>query len=266
MVLARALRDAHEEARSLAPVGEAWTRDPRSTWDALLAGLSVWRARVDVRAEELLQEFDPRTSTELLPEWEAAVGLPDECLPAPASLAERRGLVVSRLVGEGGGSRAFFIALARAVGFEVTITEGVGSPFRMGVGRMGDRIGGELEFFTWTVNGPETAIRRAAMGSFRMGDPLASWGNELLECVIQRAAPAHTLVLFSYEASGGPTTCWITVLDENGAAVAVYEVGTSLVFLDELGQSVQVVVTPGGTVEVLDENGAPVDVPVTCAP
>jgi uncharacterized protein YmfQ (DUF2313 family) len=32
----------------------------------------------------------------------------------------------------------------------------------------------------------------------RVSDPLAAWGNTLLECVMRRLKPAHTTLLFSY--------------------------------------------------------------------
>jgi len=256
--IARALTDALEEARGLVPVGEAWPRDPRSTWGKLLGGISTWRGRLEVRAEDLVRESDPRTTVELLPEWEAEVGLPDACLPAPASIAERRALVASRLVGEGGGSRAFFIALAAAVGYSVTIEEGASSPARCGVARCGDSLGGELLDFVWTVRSPFTFVREARCGSARCGDPLRSFGNELLECVIERAAPAHTLVLFVYDGE-----CYLTILDEFGAPVYVDLAGENLLVRDEFGNVVSVPI-PDGELLVYDEFGNPVRITVTC--
>jgi len=258
VVLARTLADALEEARALVPVGSAWPRDPRSTWDKLLAGVSSWRGRLEVRAEDLLLESDPRRANELLAEWEDAVGLPDACLPVPASLAERRALVTSRLVGEGGGSRAFFLELASAIGYQVSIEEGVSDPARCGIARCGDDLGGELLDFTWTIRSPFTFLREARCGTARCGDPLRTFGNELLECVLSRAAPAHTLVLFVYDG-----TCVLAILDETGAPVLVNLVGENLVVRDEFGAWVTVPLT-GEELVVYDEAGAPVRITVTC--
>lgn len=256
--LARALRDAQEEARALAPRGEAWSEDDRSTWVRLLAGLSTWRARSDVRASELLEESDPRTASETLADWEEALGLPDECLPEPGSVSERRALVISRAVGIGGGSRRFFVQLAAAIGAPVTITEGDGEAFRAGAGRAGDDLGTELQNFVWTVHAPATLVREARAGQLRAGDPIRTFGSELLECVIRRAAPAHTFVRFAYAG-----TCHLEVLDHTGAAVRVDLVGQTLLVQDEAGNTVAVPLTEGELL-VYDENGHPVRISIDC--
>lgn len=258
--LARALRDSAEEARALLPQGEAWTRDPRSNLGKLLAGLAAWRAKADVRGSDLLIESDPRTTTELLTAWEEAVGLPDECLPAPQSISERRALVISRLIGQGGASRAFMVALARAIGFEVTVTEGVGTVFRVDENRVEDSLGTEFEDFVWTVTAPFTLVRDFTVDSSTVGEPLRTFGNQLLECVLRRANPAHTFVRFVYASA-----CWVTVYDEAGYPVQVQQTGANIVAFDENGNPITVAIVEGHVV-VLDENGLPVDVPIVCAP
>lgn len=45
----------------------------------------------------LATEIDPRTTTELIGEWERAVGLPDACLPSSGTIDERRQWVMWRL-------------------------------------------------------------------------------------------------------------------------------------------------------------------------
>lgn len=259
MVLGRALADALGEARALVPVGSAWPRDPRSTWDKLLAGVSSWRGSMEVRVEDLLVESDPRSTNELLADWEDAVGLPDECLPVPASVAERRALVSSRLVGEGGGSRAYFLQLATALGYTVSLEEGQSDPARCGVAVCGDDLGGELLDFVWTVRTSITLVREARAGSAQCGDPLRSWGNDLLECVLSRSAPAHTLVLFLYDGE-----CYLTILDETGADVFVEIAGTNLLVHDENGAVVTIPLTEDEEILVYDENGDPVRITVTC--
>ena len=52
--------------------------------------------------------------------------------------------------------------------------------------------------FVWQVNAPEASIVEFDAGRSSAGEPLRSWGNELLECVINRLKPAHTYVLFAY--------------------------------------------------------------------
>lgn len=259
MGLSRALSDALDESRALLPVGSAWPRDPRSNLDKLLAGLSTWRGRLEVRAEDLLQESDPRTTSELLPDWEDAVGLPDECLPVPGSIAERRALILARLVGEGGGSRAFFESLARAIGYTVTIEEHESDPARCGVARTGvGRCGGDLWDFVWSVRSPLILVRLARCGVARMGDPMGTFGDALLRCVMERAAPAHTLVRFVADG-----LCYLVILDGDGDPVHVELAGTNLIVRDELGALVMVPI-PDEVLVVYDESGDPVSITVTC--
>lgn len=259
MVLARSLARALEESQALIPPGEAWSRDPRSVQTRLLAGLSGLRAAVEERGLDLVEESDPRTTDELLSDWERALGLPDECLPDPETTAERRTLVTARAVGVGGGTPDHLRALLREAGFEtVQVVEQVGTPAVCGVAKCGDPIGPGLETLAWTIIAPLTTVRQAACGTARCGDPLAWWGNEVLECVVRRVTPAHTLAVFSYLES-----CWFVVLDENGDPVQITTVADALQVFDEAGAPVSIPIT-SDSIEVLDENGDPVAVAITC--
>ena len=258
MVLVRALHDAHQEMRDLLPTGRAWPKGPRANLNLLLSGLSASRAALEVRSEDLIEESDPRTTSEMLEDWERVLGLPDACLPEPQSLAERRALITSRLVGLGGATPDHFIALASQAGYEVTITEGVGAPAKAGQAAAGDPCGPGLQSLVWTVTSASTTVRTAKAGQAKAGDPIATWGNDLLECVIERASPAHTLVLFAYLVG-----CRILILDELGNAIELQVVGDDLIVLDEHGA---MVVIPGaaGAMSITDENGDPVGVAINC--
>jgi uncharacterized protein YmfQ (DUF2313 family) len=67
---------------SLLPEGPALPREPDSRLMRLLRMPAAELAAVDARGDVLLAEADPRVTAELLPEWEAAFGLPDSCSPA----------------------------------------------------------------------------------------------------------------------------------------------------------------------------------------
>ncbi|MHC1700274.1 MAG: hypothetical protein AB9900_04730 [Humidesulfovibrio sp.] len=41
-------------------------------------------------------------------------------------------------------------------------------------------------------------MRYFSVGQSCVGEPLASWGDELLECTVRDRAPAHTIVQFAY--------------------------------------------------------------------
>lgn len=185
--------DFHALLIDLLPRGPAWPR---------IAGTVLWNfwfvpadeyAAVMASDCHLLAESYPCGAVALLPEWEATVGLPDVCTQAywPVPVDQQQELVCAKLAARGGQSRAYFIALAAAYGFTVTITEH--PPWRLGLERLcptggAGAIGpvGACQFW-WAVN-------VQAVGPFEPA---------VLECVIRRAAPAHTVVTFTYDVELG---------------------------------------------------------------
>jgi uncharacterized protein YmfQ (DUF2313 family) len=171
-------------------------------------------AEVHERARDLDRELDPRGAEELLPEWEAFLGLPDACVGEVDGLSQRRAAVVSRIAETGGQTPEYFVELAARFGFEVQVVEHVvattgwatagqametdGNPALCGTATCGDQLGLMLGWSaTWDVVASNFSEQAATAGS-SVGLPLRTWGNALLECVIRRAAPAHTLVRFLY--------------------------------------------------------------------
>lgn len=183
------------QLRALLPTGPAWPDGPGTVWDRVLTPLAATLGDLDGRAADLAGEADPRATLELLAEWERDCGLPDSCSGPAVGIEARRREVIGALTGRPGGqSRAFFIALATAYGFTVTITEFdphtcehacehpvYDAPWR----------------FTWRLNAPAETIGELTCAS-DCETPLRWWGNRLLECVIRRRKPAHTTVLFGY--------------------------------------------------------------------
>jgi uncharacterized protein YmfQ (DUF2313 family) len=198
----------------LLPPGIGWPRDEDSVLMRVVGGLtSIW-GFVDGRiADWIEREADPRTTVEMLRDWETAFGLPDACLSEPLSVADRQRVLVQRMTIEGGQSRQFFIDLAAEIGYEIDIKEY--RPFMVGIDRAGDnrkyiapgvlgdwpaQIGDPDMRFVWTVN-----VHHARLTWFRAGSGQAGVDPHLrigiasdLECIIRRWKPAHTVVVFSY--------------------------------------------------------------------
>ena len=65
----------------LLPPGDALPREAGSRVERLLTVPAAELARVDGRVEALLVESDAARTTEMLTDWERALGLPDECYP-----------------------------------------------------------------------------------------------------------------------------------------------------------------------------------------
>lgn len=70
---------------ALLPPGPAW-----SASDPAIAGAAPSLTRVHQRADALMRELDPRTTTELINRWERLCGLPDECIPAGTQTLRQR--------------------------------------------------------------------------------------------------------------------------------------------------------------------------------
>ena len=182
------------QLQALLPQGPAWPRDAGATLTRLLHSMADELARVDSRAAQLIEETDPRTTTELLNDWERVAGLPDTCVTAAQATAQRRGALHARLTTLGGQNVSYFIALAASLGYTVTITE-----FRL------HTVEDDVEYplyghpwqFAWQINAPLNTVGTLSVTD-TVADPLAWWGNELLECVIRRLKPAHTHTLFAY--------------------------------------------------------------------
>lgn len=189
---------------ALRPVGPAMVVD-----DPLLLGLSAEFARLHNRLGDLLNESDPRTTNELRADWERAFGLPDTCCSSEQDIIARSAALITKVRGAGSPTPEYFIALAAELGYTITITEL--QPFTVS-GPVNESLNPEAIRYVWQVHSAITSSTRFAVTS-AVNDPLASWGNAILECVINRAKPAHTLVQFIYE---DPLDGWPASARETG--------------------------------------------------
>lgn len=186
-----------EQLKALLPPGRAISRDPGTTIEKLLHGMADEMARLDARGEQLLVEVNPMTTTDLLAEWERVAGLPDKCAGTiEETMQGRRAALASKLSGTGGQSKSYFIAVAAALGYTVTITEF--TPFLAGHSHAGDPLTNGEWAFAWQVNAPAVSQIFFRAGQSTAGEPLASGDNTLLECKMREIKPAHTTVLFQY--------------------------------------------------------------------
>lgn len=201
-LIARSEADHAQLLRQLLPRGAAWNFAPDGTFARLLEALAAEFARIDARVLDLIDEADPRTALETLIDWERVAGLPDACTGAPDNVGERQIALVQKLTSIAGQAPADFIDLAALIGFEIDIEEH--RPLRTGF-RVGDSCRDEAWAFAWTVivqpfDGAGRPV--LALAHFKVGDPVGTrvrgFGSLDLECVIRRAAPSHTTVIFAY--------------------------------------------------------------------
>jgi uncharacterized protein YmfQ (DUF2313 family) len=199
----------------LLPTGPAWPRERTSVLARLLHGLAgVWGV-VDGNAADLLErESDPRATLDLLPDWERAWGLPDDCVAEPLTIGDRQKALVNKMTSEGGQSRAFFYGVAARLGYTIYITEY--APFMCGVSQVGDtrdahgdyrwQIGPPEIRFWWTVHVGDVRLTwfRTGNGGGQVGvDPHLRIALATdLECLFRRWKPAHTDIVFDYSGLG----------------------------------------------------------------
>lgn len=200
--------------RSLLPTGRAWTFEDDSEMVKLLTALSYSYCRVAERGQDLLEELDPRTTYELLSDWERVLDLPGDCPTPPTTIAGRRAAVHGKLLGNGDPTPAMFEEMAAGIGYDITVVSCPYHPFVAG-SVVGDALWNNTNggwSFIWLVE-------------YRTGD-----NDALLEWLIESLCPAHTGVIFVR--SSLPTS-WTEVLnpknftlrsvvnDGNGTWVAV---------------------------------------------
>lgn len=181
---------------SLLPPGPAWTDAEESNLQRLLKGLAVEYTRLDMRANQLRIEANPRLMNELLIARETEAGLPDPCSGLGTTIQARINAVVAKWAERGGQSIQYYADLLNALGFSVDIIEYI--PFRAGRGRSGQPVCSTAWIHYWQVTAAEFTIIYFRSGLSTAGEPLRSWGNFAFECIAQRLKPAHTKLLLFF--------------------------------------------------------------------
>lgn len=189
--------DYLQQLVALLPRGPAWSADEDSVLLERLQGWAATMARIDGRAGDLLVEADPRTTTELLPDWERVAGLPDDCelaFDVVGTEGQRRLALLARLVSGGGMSVPYFQAVIAAMGYVATITEFAETTVDDDVDAA---IVGESWAAAWQVNlASVTLIERTVDDD--VGTALAVSSDGLLECVLARLNRAGATLVFNY--------------------------------------------------------------------
>jgi len=193
-----------QQLRQLLPRGRVWDFAANSVFAGLLGGLAEELARIDARARDLIEDADPRTTLELLTDWERVVGLPDNCSgEAPDNATERQIALHEKLTKRGAQNAAAYVDAAARLGYIIDIEEH--RPFRTG-DRADAWVNSQDWTYVWTVHvRPFDGFLEEAtfIAHLKAGDPcglrLRGFGALSLECVIEHAKPAHTHVLFAYE-------------------------------------------------------------------
>jgi len=193
-------KDYAYQLDELLPRGPIWKRRQGTVLDAFIFALSNELARVNNKAESILDEADPRTSMELLENWFNDWGIPSACLAALAdpSLEEKRKELITKIISSRSLTAEFFKEVAETLGYECeivtysafTVADTVEKPlfgtewntsYAMGI-RVKSQSPTKLFTANWTVD-----------------QPLAVWGDQLFECLMRELIPAHVIAIFEYQ-------------------------------------------------------------------
>lgn len=196
----REAADYQHQLNALLPPGALWDglrADPNA--QALLGALAEEFARLDARGDVLVAETDPRSTLELLEEWEAWTGLPDACIEEiDWTLQERRSALLARLSGRTGQSVGYLIERAAELGHDVSIREI--RPSLAGALVAGDELSAAHEDRHWIeVTVPVDNTFQFVAGVSVAGDELGYWRPRRLECLFAQIKPAHLGIIWIYD-------------------------------------------------------------------
>lgn len=176
----------------LLPSGPAW-----EGVNPLLDGLAPSLARVHQRAIELMNEIDPARANELIDRYEKLYGLPDSCAPAGTqSLFQRQQRLDAKANVVGGINEQFYREQLDALGYTAVTIEQF-----QNLSQTPYEEWGEFWRYYWRVNIPvdTNIVWQNCMSS--CNSAIRTWGDTVVECVIEKLAPSHTVVVFAYPES-----------------------------------------------------------------
>lgn len=180
----------------LLPPGLALSLEQNDTADLL--GKTAAELQAVVRLDEiLLREVDPRNSILLLDEIENSLGLPDRCSVGGQSQAERQVTAYNKLTDRSGVRRTRYIDIIQQLG----IAQPQIDRFYLHTcnNTCEDAVFDHTDWlFTWSITLDDSAKSTPATCQSDCEEPLESWGNTQIECVLHKEAPAYSNLLIKY--------------------------------------------------------------------
>lgn len=184
------------QLRRLLPRGLAWNFVAGSVADKLLNGLALPGAYVEELSARMIEEADPRTTVEWLPDFERVYGLPD-CSSTSTSLVARRAAVVARINAPIGQTVLALEQVVGAFGLQVQVEQHKLS--LIDEAEIGDYLSDEPWVHTLSIHLPDPPVVLFEADWSGAGDPLVDDARDALECALRSVAPAHAVLQFLYD-------------------------------------------------------------------
>ena len=168
--------------------------------DAVLHSIAIELARIDAKADKVLDEADPRTSFDLLEHWFTDWGIPSACLSALSdpTLEEKRRELNAKILSGSSLTAQFFKDMAETLGYEAEIV--TYSAFTVN-----DSVDKGLYGTEWNtaysmgVKVKAISAQRIFNTTWTVDQPLSVWGDRLFECLMRELIPAHVTAIFEYQ-------------------------------------------------------------------
>lgn len=197
--------DYVQQIKALLPYGLAWNREDVASSFALM--IECWAAefaRIDARVNQLLEEVDPRFCSETFEEWLIQWGVPDPCLELWGAMTAAglvpdvlRKALVQKVSEPGGNTLGFFLRLANSYGYDIAIFDKSQS-FNV-LSYITDPLETKVKphhFVVLVSRGGGSIVWHKTTGT--ADEPIAWWGDKVVECLLRRYCPAHAEIEIGY--------------------------------------------------------------------
>ena len=166
-----------------------------STLRKILIGLASEWLNFRSKINEVSNEYNPKTTTKLIEEWEQFVGIPDNCIPVASTIEQRRLNVLLKLAGINATTEAQFKNVASILGYNIEVSNGVSTstfpltlPFLL--------ISEASAPFTIVITLPSSIQPNGFTLTFPF--TLTSQQPAILDCLFNKLKPANTQLFFRY--------------------------------------------------------------------
>lgn len=161
----------------------------------ILLGLASEFVRFRDKANLIYDEYNPKSTTDFITEWETQVGIPDDCFGNTGTLEERRTNILLKLAGINTTTAEQFKNIAFILGYNINVSTGIDtSVFPL-----------QLPFILMNqVEAPFTIVITLPASEQVDGLPLelpftlTSEAPEILQCLFNKIKPAHCNIIFRY--------------------------------------------------------------------
>ncbi|MCP4147919.1 MAG: DUF2313 domain-containing protein [bacterium] len=161
---------------SLLPPGKIWNKNPSSGLGKLLLSLAKPFVRIEEKANQVVKESLYNFTEELIEEHETEYAFSKA--QQEKTIENRKKDLLAQKAAIGACHKQYFVDIAAALGFEIEIEEY--RPFWVGIGKVGEPLGGQSVLFNWKV-----WVKIPAGGD----DDILS-----LQTIYTKVKPAHTAV------------------------------------------------------------------------